>query len=151
MTSGDLVAYLTAATLLFALIGKGYQTWKKHKTDQDDVAAALDRQPAIRQQLELGNWGEAIRHLNTIIVTQSEFATSQSLRVRDLEAREREMEAKVDALEADNSRLSSDNRRLDRENEQLKSENRRLIQDNLRLNEEVSLIKARLAALEKGS
>lgn len=48
-----------------------YGMFKERKKEQREIDVALDHQPEIKEQLELGNIGAAVQHLNAIILSQA--------------------------------------------------------------------------------
>lgn len=95
---GAWVAAITGAVAL------GSQVWKaiKNRTkERQQVNEALDHSPEIRQQLELGNVGEAIHHLNEIIETQSTAFQNQGRRLTACEEEILAQRERADRAEAE--------------------------------------------------
>jgi len=99
---GDSVYVWLAVILATLAIGKQvFDAMRNRRKTQNEVEEALNKQPLIREQLELGNWGEAIKQLNIIITSQADHIKRQD---RDLEsARNRitHLEDRNEALEAE--------------------------------------------------
>lgn len=76
-TATSFAAIVAGVSGIVALIMQFYRIIRDKKTERTSIESALDHQPAIRQQLELGNFGEAIKHLNEIIVTQAKHIDRQ--------------------------------------------------------------------------
>lgn len=68
---------VTALLAVIALILQLSSMIRTRQRQTREIEMALDHQPEIRQQLELGNFGEAIKHLNEIIVTQARHIDRQ--------------------------------------------------------------------------
>lgn len=89
---------LGAITGAVALGWQLFSVIKHRGEEKKQIEVALDHQPEIRQQLELGNFGEAIRHLNTIIVTQARHIDMQQERITFLETENERLRDKVAEL-----------------------------------------------------
>lgn len=50
-----------------ALAKQGYDTFHNRRRERRQIDEALNRQPLVKEQLELGNVGEAVKHLSAII------------------------------------------------------------------------------------
>lgn len=71
LSGAEIGAWVAACAGVVAI---GKQVWdgiKNRRRELKQIDEALDRAPEVRQQLELGNIGEAVQHLNTIITSQS--------------------------------------------------------------------------------
>jgi predicted nucleic acid-binding Zn-ribbon protein len=73
--------------------------FRERKKDQKAIDEALDRQPYIKQQLELGNWGTAIEQLNKIIVTQAKHIDRVEKENADLRTENTDLEMRVEFCE----------------------------------------------------
>lgn len=65
------------------------------------MTVALDRQPQIRQQLELGNVGEAVKHLNVIINSQAQHIQAQDGQLQHCNSEIERLNGRNSALEAE--------------------------------------------------
>jgi len=92
---GDNVYVWLAILLASFTIGKQiYDAFKNRRKTRDEIEDALDKQPFIREQLEIGNFGEAIKQLNVIINSQAEHITRQDGRIEHLEEENEELREK---------------------------------------------------------
>lgn len=62
---------------------------------------ALDHQPLVREQLELGNVGEAVKHLNVIIDSQASHIRAQDQRLATCEESMASLSKTNEKLEAE--------------------------------------------------
>lgn len=103
------VQYLTAFTLLAALIRGGYKTWKDHQADKEEIEEALDRQPAIREQLAIGNIKGAVEVLSLANDELSQAMARQRTHYEEELAtalgKARECAVRCERLEQHNERL----------------------------------------------
>lgn len=100
MDSGaEAAAWMAALGAATALVNQAYNAFKKRSKEKDEVEEALDRQPIIRQQLELGNVGEAVSHLNVIINSQARHITAQDGRLASCDAELKHLSERNEALE----------------------------------------------------
>lgn len=67
----EILAWLAVGAAALALVKSGYDFWTKRKTDRLAIDEALAKAPEVQKQLELGNVGEAVKHLNVIIQSQA--------------------------------------------------------------------------------
>lgn len=75
-------AWVAAFAAAGALGKQVYDALRHRKKEQNAIEEALDRQPLVRQQLELGNVGEAVKQLNLIIEIQAEHITTQNEQIK---------------------------------------------------------------------
>lgn len=87
------MAFLTG---LAALAKQGYDIFRTRKRERREIDEALDRQPLVREQLELGNVGAAVEHLTAII---DQMAEAKRRDEAEYEARDHRHRAKVLGLE----------------------------------------------------
>ena len=99
----EVAAWMAALGAAAALLNQAYQAFKKRSKEKDEVEEALDRQPIIRQQLELGNVGEAVSHLNVIINSQAKHITAQDSRLASCDTELKHLSERNDALEMEAS------------------------------------------------
>lgn len=111
MNAVEAVTWLAAITALTSLGKQAFDIVRKRKQEKASIVDALDKQPIIRQQLELGNVGTAVSHLNQIIVQQAQQLDRAYDRIEHLEGREQALEAEVDGYQRINV---AQKRRLDR-------------------------------------
>lgn len=78
-------AWIAAGLGAFTLGRQIIDTFRKRRKEKEDLDQALDRTPQIKQQLELGNIGEAIKHLNDIIESEVAARLRAERVVDDLE------------------------------------------------------------------
>lgn len=101
LTASEAVAWLAAITAAVALISQGYNSLKKRKKERSEIQHALDRAPEVKHQLELGNVGEAVKHLNSIMESQAKYIKSQDVKVAACEGEIEHLKERNDALEAE--------------------------------------------------
>lgn len=94
--SSQAIAWMAFVTGLVALTKQGYDILRQRKRERSEIDQALDRQPLVREQLELGNTRAAIEQLSTIIDQMAEAKQRDDrryhVRISELEVREREVE-----------------------------------------------------------
>lgn len=90
-------AWIAAVGGAFALLSQGVNFLRKKKKEKSEIEQALDHAPEVRHQLELGNVGEAVKHLNAIVESQAEYIERQK---KTQEACDREIEHLKDRLDA---------------------------------------------------
>lgn len=92
----ETAAWGAAIAASAALLKQTYDIIRNRRTEKSAVADALDRQPLIKEQLEIGNWGSALSHVNTVVVLQAGQLDRAYARITHLESREEALEAEVD-------------------------------------------------------
>lgn len=104
MDGNSFAAWVGGVTGLGLLTKQGYDIFRNKRKERTAVQEALERQPLIKQQLEIGNVGEAVKHLNVIIATQARALDDESRRTEraleradNLEDELRECERTVEA------------------------------------------------------
>jgi predicted RNase H-like nuclease (RuvC/YqgF family) len=115
--AAEIAAYGALLGVVGALARDTYRVWHSRKTEKAAIEEALDRQPLVRQQLELGNVGEAVRHQSAIIDSQATHIKGQDSRIQGLEQREKALEAEAAGWESRyrglESQMTEMRRRLD--------------------------------------
>jgi uncharacterized protein (DUF3084 family) len=106
---------------------QGINIARKWKRERTEVQVALDRNPVVKRQLELGNVEKAVEQLNTIIHLQAEHIDRQEVRIGE--------------LEKDNSKLRSEVNERERH---FAAEIKRMEEENLALLEQVDDLKGLL-------
>ena len=81
MRAADVGIWVAIVTSALAMGKQIYDIYKKRHTERHEIEVALDKSPLVREQLELGNVGEAVRHLNAIINSQAEHIDRQDERI----------------------------------------------------------------------
>lgn len=81
-----IAAWLAVIGAAFGLMLQAYNIIKNKRKEKTEVQEALSKAPLIRQQLELGNFGGAIEHLNRIIVLQAAHIDRQDEEITELRA-----------------------------------------------------------------
>lgn len=101
--SSQAIAWMAFATGLVALTKQAYDIVRQRKREKREINEALDRQPLVREQLELGNTRAAIEQLSAIIKQMDEAKRRDDkryhLRISELEARENELEHETERWE----------------------------------------------------
>jgi chromosome segregation ATPase len=100
MEGNQFAAWIAGFSGLLALAIQGANIFKNRKKERRAVDEALDRNPIVRQQLELGNVAEAVKQLNIIIDTQARALDHETTRREAAERREDAMEEELHATEA---------------------------------------------------
>lgn len=93
MDVSEIAVWLAVGGSALALGKQVYDIWHKRHTEKVAIQDALDKQPLVREQLELGNVGEAVKVLNVIIEQQAGHLTrliADHARERAEDQRERE-------------------------------------------------------------
>lgn len=103
MNAADVAAWVAAIGGGIALIGQSINIFRKRQKEKDEIEEALEQQPLVRQQLELGNVGEAVKHLNAIINSQASHIQSQENQLKKCNTRIEHLEDRNEALEAEAS------------------------------------------------
>jgi predicted RNase H-like nuclease (RuvC/YqgF family) len=79
----EIGAWIAALAGAYALGSQVWKAIKNRKKELTQINNALNIAPEARQQLELGNVGEAIRHLNEIIKSQDNHIRNQTQRMTE--------------------------------------------------------------------
>lgn len=89
-----------------ALSKQGYDVFHERKKTKTAVEEALNVQPEVKRQLELGNVGEAVKFLSSIIESQAKHIDRQnaeSMRqegiIMELRSENEEMKERIETLE----------------------------------------------------
>lgn len=102
--SSAAVAWLAFATGCVALLKQAYDIIRQRKRERREIDQALDRQPLVKEQLELGNTRAAIEQLSAIIdqmaAAKQRDDQRAHLRISELEVREREVEEEAEKWES---------------------------------------------------
>lgn len=105
-------AWSAAIAAAVALTTQAVSALRKRKKEKVEINEALDRAPEVRHQLELGNVGEAVKHLNFIIESQAAHIKAQDERQKTcderLTAQDRQLAAQenqIDTLQRENAEL----------------------------------------------
>lgn len=101
MNVDNIYTWLAVVAATIALGKQVYDAVKNRNKTKLEIEEALDKQPLVREQLELGNWGEAIKHLNSIIQQQADHVDRQDKHIRAQDEKIRHLEARNEALEAE--------------------------------------------------
>lgn len=104
----EFAAIVGAIAGIVALSKAGLDTFKQRKRTKKAVEEALDHQPEVKRQLELGNVGEAVKHLNAIIDSQARHIDR--------------LEQDYDSLRTENKDLRAENRVLRERLERVESQ-----------------------------
>lgn len=105
----EFAAWAAALVGAYTLASQVWNAIKKHRKESDEITAALDRTPEVKQQLELGNVGEAIKHLNDIIEAQARDSHRKDLRIEELS---REVEELRDRAESGDDKCEATEQEL---------------------------------------
>lgn len=97
----EIAAWVAAAAGVYALGRQVYEAIKKYKKEKGEITQALDQSPEVRQQLELGNIGAAISHLNNIIDSLNRDLHRRDMREEELEHDLDEARARAEKAEED--------------------------------------------------
>lgn len=104
MSAAEVAAWLAVVGTAFGLFLQGYKVFKDRRKEQSELRDALDKAPAVRDQLELGNISGAVATLNLIIEQQSRYIEQQQQRckaeITELEEEVLEMRFEVNQLRA---------------------------------------------------
>lgn len=95
----EIAAWIAAAAGVYALGRQIWEAFKKNRKEKSDINQALDRSPEVRQQLELGNVGAAVNHLNSIIESQARDLQRRQMREEELEQDLDEARVRADRAE----------------------------------------------------
>lgn len=101
ISGSEASAWVASIAGAVALILQGASALRKRRKERDEIDVALDRQPQVRQQLELGNVGEAVRHLNAIINSQANHIQAQEERMTSCDERIENLTLRNEALETE--------------------------------------------------
>lgn len=115
LSGAETAAWVAAIGGIVALGTQLYTAVRKRKQEKTEIDQALDRQPMVRQQLELGNVGEAVKHLNAIIASQAAHIKQQDQRLDQDEAEIARLRNRNDALEAEAESWERKHNELERE------------------------------------
>ena len=83
MNGGEIAAWVAALAGAVALISQATTAIKKRKKEQSEIEEALDHAPEVRHQLEIGNVGEAVKHLNVILESQARYIKDQDTKLKN--------------------------------------------------------------------
>jgi len=97
----NIYVWLAIFLATIAIFKQAYDAISRRKKTRDDVEEALDKQPLVREQLELGNWGEAIKQLNIIINSQADHIKRQDRELVTARGRIDHLESRNEALESE--------------------------------------------------
>lgn len=97
--STEVAAWVAVIASVLALMKQGYDVIRNRRRERREISEALDRQPLIREQLELGNVGEAVKHLSAIIDAMGRESERYTARISHLENREQALEAEANGWE----------------------------------------------------
>lgn len=97
----EIAAWMAAIASGVALSVQAYNALKKRRQEKEEIDEALDRQPMIKQQLELGNVGEAVKHLNAIISSQARHMEAQDKKLELQSTEIQHLSLRNAALEAE--------------------------------------------------
>jgi chromosome segregation ATPase len=100
-SGSEVAAWMAALGSGVALSVQAYNVFKKRRKEKEEIDEALDRQPLVKQQLELGNVGEAVKHLNAIISSQAKHMESQDQKLKSQSEEIRHLSLRNAALEAE--------------------------------------------------
>ncbi len=101
----EIGAWIAALAGGYALLSQVWNALQKRKKEGAEIEKALDRTPAIKQQLELGNVGQAIEHLNEIIESQARAGERDQRRIQEEVAESARQRDRADLAENENERL----------------------------------------------
>jgi len=99
LSGEEVVAWLAAVAAAASLGKQTIDALRKRKKEQSEVEQALEHAPEVRKQLELGNVGEAVGHLNVIMESQATYIVQQDARITGLVAQVSHLEDRNQALE----------------------------------------------------
>jgi hypothetical protein len=99
MSGKDIITYLTAAGIVFALYMQIRQVWREHNKEKQYIEDALDKRPEVREQLQVGNFKGAIEALNAVNAGQAKYIQTLEERLTTVEARADRCEIRADAAE----------------------------------------------------
>lgn len=105
MSASEIAAWVAVVGAVFSLIVQAYRILRDRNKEKKEVEVALDRNPIIKKQLELGNIGAAVENLNAIIQSQARHIDRQEAEIRVLERENEELRLKIRACEQDAARL----------------------------------------------
>ena len=94
-------AWIAAIAGALALSKQGWDALKKRKQENLEIEDALNKAPEVKKQLELGNIGEAVTHLNAIIQSQNDHIKSQDDRLRKCDDEIQRQRDRLEAAEAE--------------------------------------------------
>lgn len=121
--STNMAAWVAIILSGLAIIKQVVDFFQKYSKERTQIEEALDKAPIVKQSLELGNIGDAVTHLNAIIVSQAKHIDSQDVKILHLQNRNAALEAEEDARERRIVELETLVRRLTRELREAKGGN----------------------------
>lgn len=101
ISGGEVAAWVAALAGVTALATQTINALRKRKKEQSEIEEALSHSPEVRHQLELGNVGEAVKHLNFIIETQGTHIARQAERLTHCDGEIERLRDREEALEAE--------------------------------------------------
>lgn len=101
VSGGEASAWVAALAGAVAITLQAAQALRRRHREKEEIDDALDQQPMVRQQLELGNVGEAVKHLNVIINSQATHIKAQEIRLEACDTKIQELEDRNEALESE--------------------------------------------------
>lgn len=122
ISGAEVAAWVAAVAGVTALLSQVVNGLRKRRREREEIEEALDRAPEVRHQLELGNVGEAVKHLNVIIESQAGHIRAQDERHQALQEEIRHLKDRNEALEAEAATWERRYRKLEREREEDKIE-----------------------------
>lgn len=81
LSAEEAVAWLAAIAAAASLTKQALDAVRKRRKEHDELEEALDHAPQVREQLELGNVGAAVGHLNVIMQSQAVYIKDQDFRL----------------------------------------------------------------------
>lgn len=97
----EVVAWLAAIAAAVSLTKQALDAIRKKRKEHDEIEIALDHAPEVREQLQLGNVGAAVAHLNLISESQARYIRDQDSRIKGLIAQVTRLTDRNDATEAE--------------------------------------------------
>lgn len=101
LSAEEAVAWLAAIAAAISLGKQGVDALRKKRKEHDEIETALDHAPEVREQLQLGNVGAAVAHLNLISESQARYIRDQDTRIEGLIEQVRRLTDRNDATEAE--------------------------------------------------
>lgn len=120
LSGAEAAAWMAAIGGIAALGTQFYNAMKKRRREKQEIDQALNRQPMVRQQLELGNVGEAVKHLNAIIESQANHIRQQDRRLEQDEAEIARLRERNEALECEAEGWERKHSELEKELKEMK-------------------------------
>lgn len=126
-------AYIAVVASLIAVTKQAFDLVRNRKKERVDIQIALEQQPLVREQLEVGNMRGAVETLNLIIAAQAAQLTRQEKRLSGCEVRESELEAEAEKWEGRYREQATISRQLAKAGAELRGEVRELRAEVARL------------------